>query len=103
MKVCKKKFLSILKIEMEDLIEDLKSHVNDYKEKKEQDLITNYVFMENLALLQHEMYGIRKFLEMISLLDLNDYKNIEEISNHIKNLLEKKIADSAGQTVTPSF
>ncbi len=92
MKERKRKFISIIKIEMEDLIEDLNDLVDDYKEKKEKDLITKYVFMENLALIQHEMYGIRKFSEIIGTLNLDDYKDIEEISNHIKDILEKKIA-----------
>jgi transcription-repair coupling factor (superfamily II helicase) len=94
MKERKKKFINIIKIEMEDLIEDLNNLVDDYKEKKEKDLITNYVFMENLALIQHEMYGIGKFSEIVCALNLEDYKDIEEISDHIKDILEKKIATS---------
>ena len=91
MKECKEKFISIIKIEMEDLIKDLNNLVDDYKEKKEKDLITNYVFMENLALLRHEMYGIRKFSEILETLKLDSYKDIEEISDCIKDILEKKI------------
>jgi hypothetical protein len=90
----KKKFINIVVIELEDLIEDLNHLVDDYKNKKEHDVITNYVCMENLALLQHEMYGIKKFTEMISVIKLEDFKNIEEISEYIKELLQKKITTS---------
>ena len=90
----KKKFISIMKIELEDLIEDLNHLVDDYRDKKEHDLITNYVFMENLALLQHEMYGIKKFSQFISSLNLSEFKDINGISEHIKEVLEKKITSS---------
>jgi hypothetical protein len=90
----KKKFIGIIKIELEELIEDLNHLVDDYREKKENDLITNYVFLENLALLRHEMYGIKKLSELISALNVNDFRNIEEISEYIAEMLQKKISTS---------
>lgn len=90
----KRKFVSIVKAELDDLIEDLNHLVDDYKEKKDHDLITSYVFLENLALLRHEMYGIRRISDVISTLKLEDYKDIREISDCIKEILENKISGS---------
>lgn len=89
----KHKYIKVLKIEMEDLNED----INMYREKITKDKncgeITNYVFMENLALLQNEIIGIETVNKYLDSLDVNEFETIEDIITKIKTDLEKKLRE----------
>ena len=61
----KQKFLEILKVELNDLGSDLDVLVDEYKKRKSKNEITEYVFLENLAVLKREMYGIDNLIEAI--------------------------------------
>ena len=61
----KRKYLDILRLEIEDLIEDIGVVVNEYKRRRDLGEITNYVFLENLAVLHNELLGVDDMMEML--------------------------------------
>jgi hypothetical protein len=61
-KELKRKYLKLLKIELEDLAEDLEIILEMNSRKKDKGEITNYVYMENVSLLQHEIACLDDFM-----------------------------------------
>ena len=80
-----------MKIELEDLVADLNHLVEDYTSRKKAGNITNYVFMENLALLKHEMYGINKFIGVLHEISIDEYSSIDELLQDVIKKLRKMI------------
>ncbi len=89
-----RKYLKILKIELEDLIDDLEFSENVMAKRFKEHEITEYVFLENIGLLKKEILGIEKIQRMI-----NDSKenihSIEELKTVVENYLHNEIK-SAG-------
>jgi hypothetical protein len=90
----KQKCIGIMKLELKDMAEDLEMLVNAYIEKKARGLITNYVFLENLALLKHEMYGLKRISDMLDGIDTEAYDSIEDMIGDLKVKIKEKIKSS---------
>ena len=83
------KFLSILKIELEDLEQDLVSLEDSYRQKWEEDKISNYVFLENMAVLREELTGIHKILGDLTTVNSSSFSNIDEFIEHILTIIKE--------------
>lgn len=86
-------FLKILRIELEDLNEDIKLLVKECKEKHSTQKISEYVFQENLAVLQNELSGIEDFYKDLSKVNQENYKNLDEFVDYLKKTLKNKIRE----------
>ncbi|MDC7225748.1 MAG: hypothetical protein PQJ61_03165 [Spirochaetales bacterium] len=89
-----KKYLSILKIELEDLIEDLEFGEAALARRLKEHEITEYVFLENVGLLKKEILGIERVKIMLNESDKN-IQSIEELRNHVEAYFKDEIR-SAG-------
>ena len=85
----KQKYLSILRIEIDDLIEDIGMIVEQCKRRKESGDITNYVFLENLAVLHKELLGVDNLVKILDDIDPERYAGLDEMIADI----EKRIGD----------
>ncbi|HSV56471.1 MAG TPA: hypothetical protein VLH39_05115 [Magnetospirillaceae bacterium] len=72
-------FLKILRVELEDLLEDLKDLEERYRHKFASSEITNYVLLENEALLSREEEAVRSMIISIDGINLSRYKSLNEI------------------------
>jgi hypothetical protein len=90
----KRKYLDILRIEVEDLIEDIGLIVNEYTERRDRGEITNYVFLENLAVLHNELLGVDDMMEMLDSVDPESYSNLDELVADIEVKIKNKIKNS---------
>lgn len=61
-----KKYLDILKIELEDLIVDLEFSEEVLSKRLKEHEITEYVFLENIGLLKKEILGIERIKRMLN-------------------------------------
>lgn len=86
-------FLRILKVEMDDLEQDIELLIREYTEKHDKDEMTNYVFNENLALLQRELFGLQGFREEIAAMDPGEEKSLEELREHLDQRLKKRVEE----------
>jgi len=78
-----RKYLKLLKIELEDLIIDLEFGEEVMAKRLEDHEITEYVFMENIGLLKKEVLGIEKLKKVVEA-EGSDDKSIDDL----KALLE---------------
>ena len=88
----KQKFLDILKVELNDLETDLDLLVDEYKKRKKNNEITDYVFLENLAVLKREMYGIDNLIEAVDSVKSDTFSNLDDMAEEIKKRIAETIA-----------
>ena len=72
-------FIKILRAELEDLQAGLKYVEERFRERFATSEITNYVLLENEALLNREEESVRQLLACIDGMDVARYKNVHEI------------------------
>jgi len=76
-------FIEILKLEMEDLQDDIRTLKQICEERFNAKLITNYVHMENMALYDNELHAIGSFRKIIEDVDYSSYQNLSQLIDHI--------------------
>ena len=88
------KYTKILKIELEDLEKDLLIMAEIYHERELKKEITDYVFLENVSLLQSEIAGIDNIIESLKDIDPADFTSVEEFAVVIADEFRKKTEDA---------
>ncbi|QEN05795.1 hypothetical protein EW093_14155 [Thiospirochaeta perfilievii] len=83
MVVDQNKYLKILELELEHLVNDISSVIQYEKELHDNRTHTNFVYLENLVVLKDEIMGINGILGEITNFKVGPNENIEE------KLLEK--------------
>lgn len=89
----KRLFLSILKAELEDCVEDLEDLAILYERRFGLQEITPYVFSENEALLARELSGLRTVLSSIDDVQVDGYASVEEIAEVVDALIQRKVLE----------
>ncbi|MBN2402813.1 MAG: hypothetical protein JXN64_10485 [Spirochaetes bacterium] len=84
-------FLKILLIELDDLEQDIQMLIKHYKEDHDADKLTNYVFLQNVALMQGELFGVESFHEEISNLDASSYTNLQALIDDLNAKIKMRI------------
>jgi hypothetical protein len=87
----KESFLKILIIELEDLDDDIKLLIKECDERHCRQEITDYVFMENLAVLRNELFGVEGFVDDIKAVRPEDYETLDEMIEGLLKILENRI------------
>ncbi|MEW5817060.1 MAG: hypothetical protein AB1798_16900, partial [Spirochaetota bacterium] len=85
-----KKYLKVLKIEMEDLVEDLNTLKNLYNRRKNKGEITHYVFLENFGLLTEEISGINGLLSFLETVQTDKYTTLDEMIADIDRIFRER-------------
>jgi len=87
------RYIKILKIELEDLEDDIQDAQDLLKKKLEDHKITDYVFMENLSTFRTELAGIKKMGKEIDSL-VGQYDTLDELVAYLSDFIRKKVKDS---------
>jgi len=89
----RKNYLNILRMELEDLHEDIDNLIRECAEQKEDCEITNYVYMENLANLKNEMLGLDVFAKIIDSTDPESYATLDEMISALKVVFAERMSE----------
>lgn len=89
-------FVSLLKVELQDVIEDIESLERQLRERFESAQITPYVYRENDVVLHREHAAINNFLSYIDGIDIAVYKDMAEISAALLGQLHTQLAATGG-------
>ena len=87
------KFVSIFRIELKDLEEDIKDLLQILEQRKLDHQITNYVYMENKGLLLNEISCVHDLLDQLGDVDANQSENVEALIADIRTRLDSRITD----------
>ena len=88
-----KTFLTLFEIELEDLHQDINLLIAQYKVDHDREAISNYVFYENIALMNNELFGINSFREEVRTINETDFMEIDLLINHLKKRLLERCHD----------
>lgn len=95
-----KAYLAILKVEMDDLEEDLKLLIEQAQERYEKGEITNYVYLENLAVFKQELFGVDGIARRFEKNDPERFASLDELITNLKeDLLDEKARDLLPQGI----
>jgi hypothetical protein len=78
------KFLAVLRIELEDLEQDLDGLIGAYQEKLQQHAETEHVCFENAAVLKNEEFGVRHFLRVLDRTRPEDYAGLDALIGDLR-------------------
>ena len=79
MKDLLRKFIGILKVELEDLESDIGDLLEVCQRRKDNREITNYVYLENKSLLIREITGIKSLVHSLDALDTQGFSSSQEM------------------------
>ena len=85
-----RKFLSVLRIELEDLEGDLRALIDLYKARKDAHDITNYVYLENKSLLINELHCVADLLDSINEVDAARYGSVDEMIDDVERMIAER-------------
>jgi hypothetical protein len=97
------KLISIFKIELQDLEEDINDLLEMQEKRKDSQEITNYVYLGNKGILLNEISAVRELLDSISTIDAYQYESVEAMIADVKRILDQKIEDCAFPEVVHSL
>ncbi len=87
-------FLRIFQFELKDLMKDINELINSYKEKYNKEIISHYVFLENVALMKNELSGLKVFLNEIVSFKVKEYDTLDDLitetRSRLKSIIKKK-------------
>lgn len=88
----KRFFMTVLKAELEDCIEDVEDLAAYYDRRRGKDL-TEYVYRENVAQLTRELSGLKNILFSIDDLSIDRYDSVESLAAAVDQAMQAKILD----------
>lgn len=83
MKEKKSKLISILCTEIQDLSEDIGQLISMYGARRDNGEITNYVFLENSAVLNSEISCLKNFAQLVTGMNLDAFGTLEDLCSYI--------------------
>jgi hypothetical protein len=87
------KFISIFRIELKDLEEDIKDLLVILEKRKISQEITNYVYMGNKGVLLNEISCVHELLDELGTIDAYSYESVDAMIADVKQKLDTRIAD----------
>ncbi len=86
----RRKYLEILRIEINDLSEDITALQDRYRGRGQKGEITDYVVMENVAVLEREIHGVATVRECLAHVRAEDYASLDEMLAAIRERLDER-------------
>jgi len=89
------KFISIFRIELQDLEEDINDLLELLEKRKDSQEITNYVYMGNKGVLLNEIACVRELLDSMSTIDAYQYESVDAMLAAVRTMVDRRIKDCA--------
>lgn len=87
----KHKYLEVLRIEIDDLGEDIRALQEHYRDRSARGEITDYVLKENVAVLERESHGIAAVRACVGDVRAEDYRSLDEMLAGLRERLDDRI------------
>lgn len=85
------KFLKVFCFELDDLLEDVYLMRQLLKERHERKEVTDYVFMENMAVFSRELEGIREVLSDMKEFHPQQMADLQELKKAICHKIQERL------------
>ena len=87
-------FLRLLKVELQDLVEDIQDLDEHLQHRLEDEEISEYGFKENDAFFRRELDSLTKFRNLVDGIKHGDYKDTGAMTSDLLGKLERSTAES---------
>lgn len=87
----RKYFLKIMKIELEDLKDDLQLMINSCEERKEKGELTEHVYLANCTLFKNELVGLNDFMTILRGTKINQFDTLEQLILYLQGRFKEQI------------
>ena len=87
------KYIMILEIELDDLVSDIELLMEKYRKRNESEEITDYVFLENLAVLKNQICGLSSLRKIVEEIDESAYGAVDEFVDDISGRFRARIEE----------
>jgi hypothetical protein len=87
------KFISIFRIELQDLEEDINDLLEILEKRKDSQEITDYVYIGNKGVLLNEIASIKELLDSISTIDAYQYESVEDMIADVHQMMDTRIRE----------
>lgn len=95
MKDLLRKFIGILKVELEDLESDIGDLLEICQRRKDNREITEYVYQENKTLLLNEIAALKSLIPNLDTLDTGRFASQQEMFREVERLIHVRTRESA--------
>lgn len=85
-----RKYVRVLRIELEDLAEDLNIMADLYAQRERRNEITDYVFLGNVSLLKSEMSGIETVIRSIDEVPVERFGSLDALVDYMDRLFRMR-------------
>jgi hypothetical protein len=92
MRQSKKHYLQILKIEVEDLREDLELMIEECRKSYQMEKITEHVFLANLTLFRNELLGLEEFSRIVDTTECDSFETLETMMDYLRKRFREKMS-----------
>lgn len=89
----RKKYLKILRIEIEDLQDDIGGLIAECKKEVETGILSNYVFLQNLTIFKKELLSLGVFFKILDSIDTEQYESLDDMIDFIRTSFSEKIKE----------
>lgn len=83
----KKRFIQIMRIELEDLHDDIEALKEHSAEVWHEHIISEFGYWGNLGVLKNELCGVGLFGQILDQIDPDDYETLEEMTEDLEKQL----------------
>jgi len=90
-----RKFLGILKVELEDLESDIGDLLEVCERRKDESEITDYVYLENKTLLLNEIAAIKSLIHGLDDMDTGSFATQQQMIQEIDQRIRARTRESA--------
>jgi hypothetical protein len=90
-----KNYLAIFQLEIEDLEEDIQYLIQKGDDRKKNGSLTNYVFLENQAILKNEIHALEYLKKLVRNTDYDNFRSIEGLIQYLREEF-RKVVDNHG-------
>jgi hypothetical protein len=95
MKDLLRRFLGILKVELEDLEDDIEDLLELCQRRKDHSEITDYVYQENKTLLLNEIAALKSLVHGLDGLDTGRFATQQQMIQEVDRLIRTRARESA--------
>lgn len=88
-----RKYIKLLRVELEDLEEHVEEQILANRERYARREESEYVCLENVAVLGNEECGVRRCCELLERIDADQYENVEALVEDLKTRFRARVRE----------
>ncbi len=93
MRDSKRYYLRMLRVELDDLKDDIDLLIDEYTRLHDSDQMSNYVFLENLTVIRKELLGVDSFCRILDATDTEKFLTLDDLIGHLTDSFRSMVRE----------